>query len=57
MSRRELASLIQAIRQELDEIHTVLSRIHQGWLQARRLNDDLYLGQRGVEPAWLLFGL
>lgn len=43
MSHKEFADLIKTIRQELDEIHTVLSRIHQGWSQARRLDDDFYL--------------
>ena len=43
MSRREFLSLLKAIRQELDEIRIVMSRAHQGWEQARRSNDDLYL--------------
>ncbi len=43
MSHIEFLSLLKAIRQELDEIHIVTSRVHQGWEQACRSNDDLYL--------------
>jgi len=43
MKHSEFSRLIKRIGQELDEIQNVLSRIHQGWEQAHRLNDDLYL--------------
>jgi HepT-like protein len=43
MSRKEFSGLTKRIRQELDEIQIVLSRVHDGWNNARRSNDDLYL--------------
>jgi hypothetical protein len=43
MSRKEFAGLVKRIKQELDEIRIVISRIHHGWEQTRRLDDDLYL--------------
>lgn len=43
MSHKEFAGLVKRIQQELDEIQIVISRIHTGWKQTRRLNDDLYL--------------
>jgi len=43
MSRKEFSGLTKRVRQELDEIQIVLSRVHDGWNNARRSNDDLYL--------------
>lgn len=43
MSHRKFSTLIKRTRQELDEIQIVISRIHYGWEQARRSNDDAYL--------------
>ena len=43
MSHKEFSGLTKRIRQELDEIQIVLSRIHAGWEHAHRSNDDLYL--------------
>jgi len=43
MKDEELTELIRRIRQELDEIRHVLTRLNEGWERARRSNDDYYL--------------
>jgi len=43
MKHNEFSGLVKRIRQELDEIERVLSRVHHGWNKARHLDDDLYL--------------
>jgi hypothetical protein len=43
MTDEENAALIGRIHAELDEIPIVLARMKNGWEQARRSNDDLYL--------------
>ncbi len=43
MKDEELTELVRRIRQELDEIRHVLTRVNEGWERARRSNDDYYL--------------
>ena len=43
MKDEELTELIRRIRQELDEIRHVLTRVNGGWERALRSNDDYYL--------------
>jgi hypothetical protein len=39
----EVRVLVGQIRQELEELQRVLSRIQEGWERSRRSNDDFYL--------------
>ncbi|MFZ5820347.1 MAG: hypothetical protein ACOYYJ_10630 [Chloroflexota bacterium] len=43
MTDEKNAELSERIHSELDEIPIVLARMKNGWEQARRSNDDLYL--------------
>lgn len=43
MTDASLKELAMRIRQELEEIHSVLLRMGEGWERARRSNDDYYL--------------